>query len=175
LILDLHMHDFSENGASRLPAENGHGSRCGQSHALPRILLAEDDYELRLLISQALQARGYEVIEVEDGWRLQQRLEFSRIFFDHRWDFDLMVSDVRMPGISGLEALATLQEHPDPPPVILITAFGDRGAYAQASRLGATAFFDKPIDLDAFCAYVQTILPPKDTNQEGGGNPRVDA
>jgi len=162
MTLDTCMEEFTFKAEpiASLFADGDGGKAERKTQAAPRVLVAEDDYELRLLITQALQRHGYDVIEVKDGWQLQQRLEFSRVFFGERWDFDLMVSDIRMPGMGGMEALAAMQDQPTPPPVILITAFGDREAYARAARLGALAFFDKPIDLDEFCAYVQRILPP---------------
>jgi DNA-binding response OmpR family regulator len=126
---------------------------------VPRIVLAEDDLELRTLLAETLRSDGYEVIEVTDGIHLRERLAYSRLFFEDRFDFDLIVSDIRMPGLNGFEALGGMTAHESFPPVILITAFGDQQTFLRASRFGAVAFFDKPIDFDKFRAFVAELLP----------------
>ncbi len=141
---------------------------------LPRILVAEDDYELRRLIAEALRGIGCEVIEVRDGLQLRDRLEYSRSFFRDRYDFDLVVSDVRMPGLTGIEALGGLGSSVPAPLVILITAFGDQEAYRRAARLGAAAFFDKPLDLDELCDYVRGILPLPARESDQGEDVRLE-
>lgn len=146
---------------------------------VPRIVLAEDDLELRSLLAETLRGDGYEVIEVTDGIHLRERLAYSQLFFEDRFDFDLIVSDIRMPGLNGFEALGAMTANQSFPPVILITAFGDQQTFLRASRLGAVAFFDKPIDFDKFRAFVAELLPPgserscEKTPDETKWNPEV--
>jgi CheY-like chemotaxis protein len=73
--------------------------------------------------------------------------------------FDLVISDVRMPGLTGIEILEGMYKHKGFPPVVLITAFGDEETHEQAHRLGAVAMFDKPFDIDELIAKVQEIVP----------------
>lgn len=109
-----------------------------------RVLVAEDKSEMRTLITNRLRKEGYEVIEAEDGPDLMSQLAASPLTQRP----DVIVSDVRMPGFSGLEVLAHLRLVDRTTPVILITAFGDERLHAEADRLGAAIVLDKPFDLD---------------------------
>jgi len=124
----------------------------------PRILLAEDDDEMRALLASALHGDGYDVVEVSDGLGLLHRLMYSKILFGDESGFDLIISDIRLPDITGLDFLAGMQDDEYMPPVILITAFGDARTHAEAERLGALALFDKPLDMDDFRVAVRGAL-----------------
>lgn len=126
------------------------------------ILLAEDDLEMRKLLSWSLRDRGYEVTECEDGDCLLKRLglfELSR----PATTFDLIISDIRMPGITGLQGLEGAKKNLYLPPMILITAFGDELTHARAEKLGVAAMFDKPFEIDDLLAKVIQILPSRPT------------
>jgi len=123
-----------------------------------RILLAEDDAEMRALVAGALRADGYEVVEAKDGEELLRWIE-STAQADGRNPFAVIVSDVRMPGLSGMDVLAVLQCSYRVTPVILITAFGDEELHAEAAELGAVAVFDKPFDLDDLRSAVRAVAP----------------
>jgi CheY-like chemotaxis protein len=121
---------------------------AGEAMAPPRVLLAEDDAEMRELVASSLRRDGFEVVELRDGGELFDHIGISWVGPpDHRRP-DLVISDVRMPGFSGLEILDILRQADWALPVILITAFGDADLHQEAQRLGAAAVFDKPFDLD---------------------------
>lgn len=120
-----------------------------------RILLAEDDREMRLLLASALRAEGYSVMECRDGDQFVDRI----ITPSSGVGFDLIVSDVRMPSHSGLEILEAGSQLKDFPPMILITAFGSESLHTQAQRLGAVAVFDKPFDIEHLLDAVRSLLP----------------
>ena len=123
-----------------------------------RILLAEDDDEMRALLAQSLHKAGYEVIEFSNGTSLFYDISFS-LLVDEEYDkVDLIVSDVRMPGKSGIEILENLHDIDRFPPIILITAFGDEKIHAMAERLGVAAMFDKPFDIDDLVAKVREVI-----------------
>ncbi|MGE0709229.1 MAG: response regulator [Planctomycetota bacterium] len=120
-----------------------------------RVLLAEDDAEMRELLRDVLEGEGYQVVLAEDGDALSDRL-------GDRWlgeDYDLVLSDVRMPGRTGLDALAELREHDWATPVLLMTAFGDAATHTRARRLHAEVI-DKPFALEELVAHVEHYLPP---------------
>ena len=83
------------------------------------ILLAEDDGEMRSLLSLALTHEGYSVIECRNGEELSLCLRESSVQASER--VDLVISDIRMPGMSGLGVLATHGQKPKCPPIILMT------------------------------------------------------
>jgi DNA-binding response OmpR family regulator len=124
-----------------------------------RVLLAEDDVEMRALIACALRSDGHEVLEVSDGWQLLQSLATRQLPSDEDEGIDLLISDIRMPGKNGLDVLAGMRWADWPMPVILITAFGDAKTHAEARRLGAAAVFDKTFDLDDLRTLALNLLP----------------
>lgn len=125
----------------------------------PHILLAEDDDEMRRLLAQAVCAAGYEVIQCRDGMDFLKRLE-SFIVNKGTLDFELIISDILMPGLTGLEILEDLHECKGFPPMILITAFGDKEVHKKAEKFGAAAIFDKPFEIDDLLSKVREIVPP---------------
>jgi DNA-binding NtrC family response regulator len=121
------------------------------------ILIAEDDDEMRALLSQTLSAKGYMVSECSNGFQLINELKF---FEKPREDekYNLIISDIRMPGLIGTEVLEAASLSPDSPPIILITAFGDSETHDQARRFGAVAILDKPFDMDDLIKVVENVL-----------------
>jgi two-component system response regulator (stage 0 sporulation protein F) len=124
------------------------------------ILLAEDDKEMRSLLALMLRKEGYQVCECRDGLSLLDMLSSFFLPSEEHKNFDLIISDIRMPGITGMEILMGANELDNFPPIILITAFGDKETHMQAERLGAAALFDKPFDIDELLKKVHAILPP---------------
>jgi DNA-binding response OmpR family regulator len=122
-----------------------------------RILLAEDDDDMRCVVADSLRSDGYDVIELADGevlLALASRLETGA----NGGSVDLIVSDIRMPTCGGLEVLSALRDARCHVPVILMTAFGDEITRQQAARLSAV-LFDKPFDLDDLRTAVKNLLP----------------
>ena len=136
--------------ARRADDSNDGQKRCRSR----RILLAEDNREMRSLLAVALQAEGYEVTQCHDGDQFVDRI----VTASPGVDFDLIISDVRMPGHSGLELLDAGQQIEGFPPMILITAFGSDVLHDRARRLGAVAVFDKPFDVDDLVGKVVETL-----------------
>ena len=124
------------------------------------ILLAEDDLEMRRMLAWSLREKGYEVAECDDGYCLMKRLGFLEPFGKTQ-NFDLIISDIRMPGVTGMQVLESAKEFEDFPPMILITAFGDDNTHAQAQKLGADAMFDKPFDVADLLVKVAQVIRPQ--------------
>ena len=127
---------------------------------LPRVLLAEDSDEMRELIAGMLRESGYEVIEARDGIELFEQIEAAVARGGRRNPpISLVISDIRMPGLTGLNVLGILRCGYWRTPVILITAFGDEQTHAEARELGAAATFDKPFDLEDLRRAVRRLVP----------------
>ena len=124
------------------------------------VLLAEDDAPFRRLIASVLEADGYEVVQAVDGVDLLANLEAILTSRRERADAFLVVADVRMPGLGGLDVLAIMRCANCVTPVILITAFGDETTHMEGRELGALAVFDKPFDVDALRGAVLEAMPP---------------
>jgi len=127
-------------------------------HSPLRILLAEDDLEMRRMLSWYLQKKGCNVVACKDGNDLMRRLGFSGPL-EYFHGFDLIISDIRMPGASGLQVLEAAKEFDDFPSMILITAFPDKKTLDLAKRLGAAAILSKPFDMDDLLTEISHIFP----------------
>jgi two-component system response regulator AtoC len=122
-----------------------------------RVLVAEDDRDMRRLLAAVLRREGYRVLEASDGTEVLDRVE-STIWSERRDLIGVIVSDVNMPGLNGLELLEALHAKEIDTPVIFVTAFGSDGTVAQASWLGAAAVLEKPIDFDTLRGEVAKAL-----------------
>jgi DNA-binding response OmpR family regulator len=120
-----------------------------------RVLLADDDAAMRALLACALRRAAFDVIEVCSGSELLERLAVGLEGIP-AFGFDLIISDVRMPGYDGLNILASLRQLSIETPVILITAFGTTANHAAAANLGALALLDKPFDVDDLVALARS-------------------
>jgi two-component system cell cycle response regulator CpdR len=127
---------------------------------MSRVLVAEDDPEMRRLVAEALRRDWHDVIEASDGGQLLVRIaeEFHRRATLR--EIDLIVTDVRMAVCTGLELAETLAEDGWTIPCILITAFGDDETRARAGRIGAV-LIDKPLSLEELRATVNRLAPAK--------------
>ena len=112
-----------------------------------RILIVDDDAGQRSLLDSFLRGQGFDTVVVASG---EKGLEALR---EH--PFDMMISDVRMPGISGLETLKRAREEHATLPVLMVTAFADIRDAVGAMRDGAVNYLSKPIDLDELLASVR--------------------
>lgn len=123
-----------------------------------RVLLAEDDADFRQLLRESLERNGFEVRAVDDGSLLLSAL--TQALIDDCPDFDVVVSDVRMPGWSGLAALNALRCAGCDIPVILVSAFPAQEVVYAARELGAR-LLHKPFELEELTLAVQCCLPPR--------------
>ncbi|MBW6513070.1 MAG: response regulator [Desulfuromonadaceae bacterium] len=122
-----------------------------------KILLAEDDRELRELLAFSLFRVGYTVTSCSNGLELLERLDYRQSEGQQR--YDLVLTDLRMPALTGLEVLEALHDLPGLPFVICMTAFGDSATHDAAKALGATETIDKPFDLDQLIALINSYFP----------------
>lgn len=122
-----------------------------------RIIVAEDDFEMRRLIADCLRKDGYEVHEVRDGGELLLRIEDSFFLRQLPSPVDLFVTDIRMPVYTGIEIIRGLREAGLHVPAVIMTAFGNAEIREQADALGA-ALLDKPFKMDALRGLVRRLL-----------------
>jgi DNA-binding NtrC family response regulator len=107
-----------------------------------RVLLIEDDRVTRTELGEILSKEALNVIEACDG-------NEGRTLFESESP-DIVITDLRMPGMSGLEVMEAINNTRPCVPVILTTAYGETDVALQAIRLGALDYIKKPIDLDDF-------------------------
>jgi len=118
------------------------------------IVIAEDSAELRVLLATALENVGYRVIQVATGDRL---VSIVRELIEDGERLRLIVTDVRMPKLGGLEAARALREAGNTTPVIFMTAWGDAITRSLAHELGAI-LLDKPLSVRTLRHEVQKLV-----------------
>jgi CheY-like chemotaxis protein len=131
------------------------------------VIVAEDEADVRQLVAVALRGLGYDIIEARNGVELLDELGDVLLNGDLTGCPDVIISDIRMPGLTGLEILAGLRQAEWPTAIVLMTAYADHDTRQEAVRLGADALFAKPFDIDDLMTAVVNMtaaLPrnPKD-------------
>ncbi len=116
----------------------------------PRILIVDDDPGQRSLLNSFLRSQGFETALADSGERALEMLRSGK--------FAMMISDVRMPGLSGLETLRRARQEHVTLPVLLVTAFTDVRDAVAAMRDGAVNYLAKPIDLDELLNSVRQAV-----------------
>jgi DNA-binding NtrC family response regulator len=118
-----------------------------------RVLIIEDDAQMRDMLAISLRRSDFETITSESATAGLEALQSSK--------FDVVVTDINMRGLDGIEFCRRVAgTHPDLP-VIVITAFGSMDTAIAALRAGAVDFIPKPFELEALTAAVQRALEPR--------------
>jgi DNA-binding NtrC family response regulator len=120
-----------------------------------RILVVEDDEDMRENLRRILLGAGYEVSLAEDG---PQAITLLRAHPCH-----LVLTDLVMPGMNGLELLKKIRQKDQNLPVVFLSAFGDRATYAKATELGAVDFVTKPFRAGSLLGLIQRTLGSQST------------
>lgn len=115
-----------------------------------KVLIVEDEPNVRLVFCTALESPGYDLITAEDGETGLKALTASGP--------DLVLLDLRLPGISGMEFLRRVRNEGNNVPVVIITAYGTVPDAVEAMKLGALDFLAKPLSPDLLRAKVTEVL-----------------
>ena len=122
---------------------------------MAKILVADDEVDLEMLIKQKfrqkIREQKYEFIFAINGNDALEKIQLHP-------DVDIVLSDINMPGMSGLELLGHIKhKYVKPPPlVMMITAYGDAENYNTAKQLGADDFLTKPVDFSLLKEKLKT-------------------
>ena len=114
------------------------------------ILVVEDRESLRRMLERALEQEGYRVSTCADGEQAADRLAEE--------SFDLVLTDLKLPGMSGIEVLRASREAQPRLPVVVLTAFGTVGTAVEAMKLGAADFLEKPVEIEDLFRRVESLL-----------------
>ncbi|WP_416899952.1 MAG: response regulator [Minwuia sp.] len=117
-----------------------------------RILIVEDNMLVQEVYASALQTLGCDVITADDG---HEAMELA-----HEEEPDLIIMDIMLPGVSGLDLVQTMKKDPSlkDVPIIVVTTMAMAGDQAKIKAAGADAYLPKPIQVDEFIASVRKIL-----------------
>ncbi len=115
-----------------------------------KVLVVDDDQAVRSLVSELLRDAGYEVIEAEDG--------HSALALVADRDVDVVVSEITMPDLNGIELLRTLREREQDVPVLLMTGGPARETVIEAVELGALRYLVKPVSPERLRDAVEAAI-----------------
>jgi two-component system response regulator PilR (NtrC family) len=124
----------------------------------PRILVVDDERSMRELLAIVLRREGYEVLLAENGRAAVDMLE--------REPVDLLISDIKMPDLSGVEVLRAAKKIDQDILGIMITAFASTDSAVEAMRLGACDYLSKPFDIDLLKMKVREKIENRHLRQE---------
>ena len=122
------------------------------------ILVADDDASIRSLLKQLLSDEGFAVVEASTGVEVVDKVKESSP--------DLVIMDVRMPELDGIEALSRVKATNPKTAVLIMTAFGSSNAAIRAMELGAFDYITKPFELDKISHTVKRVLAYQDLTAE---------
>src|SRR5436190_20801104 len=125
-----------------------------------RILVVDDEANARTALAELLRDEGYTIETAADGFKALPKLE----------DFapDLVLTDLRMPGMDGLELMRKAREDDPERAVIVMTAFGSVDSAVAAMRQGAADYLTKPINLDELVLVLDRALRRRRLRREAG-------
>jgi two-component system response regulator PilR (NtrC family) len=124
----------------------------------PRILVVDDERSMRELLAIVLRREGYEVLLAENGRAAIDLLE--------REPVDLLISDIKMPDLSGVDVLRAAKQIDQDILGIMITAFASTESAVEAMRLGACDYLSKPFDIDLLKMKVREKIENRQLRQE---------
>ncbi len=114
------------------------------------IWVVDDDSSIRWVLEKALKTAGYDCLSFADGEMMLQQLDYEQP--------DVVISDIRMPGMDGLSLLEKIQSHFPEMPVIIMTAHSDLDSAVNAYQRGAFEYLPKPFDIDEAVALTERAV-----------------
>ncbi|MCS1352329.1 response regulator [Mechercharimyces sp. CAU 1602] len=105
-----------------------------------KVLIVDDQYGIRILLKEVLSREEFSVFQAENGSAALEIIDEQ--------DPDLILLDMKMPGMDGIEMLRRLRIKRPHTKVIMMTAYGELDLMEEATKLGALAHFTKPFDID---------------------------
>jgi len=120
-----------------------------------KILIVEDEEENREILTLHLERTGYQVLEAEDGQRAKEVLQEG----NNRTTVDVIITDIRMPKVNGLEIIDYFKEYAPDISVIVVTGFPDNKLSEQLVKKGVKKFLVKPVEKQTLLQTVAELLP----------------
>ena len=139
---------------SKRAATQGRRDRSG-----PRVLVVDDAEGIRTYLANLLELKGYQVDTAEDGRRALALLKEGAAP-------DIVLLDIMMPGIDGIETLRQIREQHEDVPVVMLSVVGRASTIVQAMQLGAVDYLNKPFEEEELDSLLARVLSNRDLQQE---------
>ena len=124
------------------------------------ILIVDDEPSMRIALSESLESCGYKVETSESGTDALAKFQEDK--------FEVVITDMRMPGMGGMEVLRGIKKVSSRTPVVVITAYGTVNTAVEAMKEGAADFIMKPFSVDHLESLVKKVVAEKNGKGEGG-------
>jgi DNA-binding response OmpR family regulator len=131
---------------------------------MTRIMIIEDDEEMKSLLKDFLEEEGFETDSVSNGVEALEKLSKDR--------YALVITDIRMPGLTGLDILPGIRRRKPETPAIVMTAYGSDEVRRRSLERGATAYLAKPISLSQLRILIRE-LASRDPLKQPWSNARL--
>ncbi len=120
------------------------------------VLIVDDEIDMAVALEESLKRVGFQPTVFHNAADVLQKANLA--------DFSLIITDMKMPKMNGIEFLQEIRRRGIFVPVIVITGFGTVQNAVEAMKLGATDYVMKPFSFDALCATIERIMPPDETD-----------
>lgn len=121
-----------------------------------KVLIVDDERDVELLFRQRFRKEVRSgVVELAFAFSGNEALAYLG---EHRTDVVLVLSDINMPGMDGLELLRRIKQTPPPLPVCMMTAYGSEAYRREAAAAGSDGYLTKPVDFDALKARIRALI-----------------
>ena len=124
----------------------------------PKVLIVDDDSSLRFMLFNAVSQFGYEAVMSNSPEEAMRMIRFDR--------FDILLTDLQMPGMDGIELLKITKKHNPTVTVVMLTAHGTIETAIKAIKLGAEDFLTKPVDMAVLEALLAKVTKNRETVKE---------
>jgi two-component system chemotaxis response regulator CheY len=125
-----------------------------QSGSKGRVLVVDDEADVRKAVNLALTKSGYEVIEADNGRRAVEVISSG----DNPLMLDAIICDIRMPNVNGVEAIAFFRREYPAVPIIVLTGFPDVQLATSLLKQGVADYVVKPVERDKLAAAVESAM-----------------
>ena len=125
---------------------------------MPKILIIDDEKSIRSTLNEILSYEGFEVVQAQDGAEGLKLVQSDK--------FDVILSDIKMPKMDGIEVLQKIQEIASDTPVVMISGHGNIETAVEAIRKGAFDYIAKPLDLNRTLVTIRNAMDRSDLVKE---------
>jgi DNA-binding NtrC family response regulator len=129
-----------------------------ESAPVIRVLIADDEPAARSALGEMLREEGYEVQTAADGYKALGKID--------EWTPDVLITDVKMPALGGIELMQKLRERLPEVAIIVMTAFGSVEGAVEAMRLGADDYLPKPVHFPQLLVVLERVLKSRAIQRE---------
>lgn len=134
------------------------GFFIGDESCNGRILVVDDEADIRKVVRMTLQKAGYEVLEAENGEKAIETINSG----ENRLLLDVMICDIRMPKVNGIEAIAYFRQNYPRVPLIVLTGFPDTDMATSLLRQGVVDYLVKPVEGEKLKASVARAMEQRE-------------